>query len=88
MREMTASEASRGFSAVLDLVEHGETVVVTRGGRRLATIAPTPRANGAALRSVFERWHGDPALDDTFAERVTAARDSAAADLDADPWLD
>lgn len=88
MREVTASEASRGFSAVLDLVERGETVVVTRGGRRLATIAPTPRANGAPLRSVFDRWHGDPALDDIFVEHVAAACNGAAAELDADPWLD
>ncbi|WEV78751.1 type II toxin-antitoxin system Phd/YefM family antitoxin [Janibacter cremeus] len=88
MREMTASEASRGFSAVLDLVEHGETVVVTRGGRRLATIAPATLANGAELRSVFERWHGHPAVDDRFVEHVESARDGVALELDSDPWLD
>lgn len=86
MREMTASEASRSFSAVLDSVEHGESIVVTRAGRRIATIAPAPRANGAALRSVFERWHRDPALDETFGEHVEAAREAAAVELDTDPW--
>lgn len=86
MREMTASEASRSFSAVLDSAEHGETIVVTRAGRRVATIAPAPRANGAALRAVFERWHSNPALDDTLAARVDAAREAASRELDANPW--
>ncbi|MBV9721106.1 MAG: type II toxin-antitoxin system prevent-host-death family antitoxin, partial [Mycobacterium sp.] len=36
MREVTASEASRNFSAVLDSVERGEIIVVTRAGRRVA----------------------------------------------------
>ncbi|TWP37625.1 type II toxin-antitoxin system Phd/YefM family antitoxin [Leekyejoonella antrihumi] len=86
MREMTASEASRSFSAVLDSAERGETIVVTRAGRRVATIAPAPRANGAALRAVFERWHSNPALDDTLAVRVAAAPEAASEELDANPW--
>lgn len=88
MREMSASEASRSFSAVLDAAEHGETIVVTRAGRRVATVAPAPRANGAALREVFRRWHGDSALDDAFGARVSAARDVASSELDTDPWHD
>lgn len=88
MREMTAAEASRSFSAVLDLAEQGETVVVTRAGRRVATIAPVPRANGGALREVFERWSGAAALDEAFGDRVAAARDAASAEWDADPWRD
>ena len=86
MREMTASEVSRSFSAVLDSAEHGETILITRGGRRVATIAPAPRANGAALRAVFERWRGDPALDDAFLANITAAREAASRELDTDPW--
>jgi prevent-host-death family protein len=88
MREMSASEASRNFSAVLDSAEHGETIVVTRAGRRVALITPAPRANGKALREVFRRWQGNPALDDTFAANVAAAREVASADLDSDPWRD
>lgn len=86
MREMTASEASRRFSAVLDSVEDGETVVVTRAGRRVATISPAPRANGAALRAVLDRWQGHPALDKAFSEQVEAAREAVSSDLDSDPW--
>jgi prevent-host-death family protein len=85
---MTASEAARNFSAVLDATEKGQTVVVTRSGRRVALIAPAPRANGAAVLDLFERWRGHPALDDAFEAQVDAARSSVSAELDSDPWRD
>jgi len=86
MREMTASEASRNFSAVLDEAEHGEAIVVTRAGRRVAMIVPAPRANGGALREVIDRWRGNAAFDETFADNVAGVRDAVSADLDSDPW--
>lgn len=85
---MSASEASRNFSAVLDSAEHGETIVVTRGGKRVALIVPAPRANGASLREVFRRWQGNGAFDDTFTAHVAAAREAVSAELDANPWRD
>ncbi|MTD55900.1 type II toxin-antitoxin system Phd/YefM family antitoxin [Amycolatopsis pithecellobii] len=88
MREMSASEASRNFSAVLDAAEHGETIVVHRGGRRVALIAPAPRANGKALLEVVQDWRGRDALDEAFEENVAAARTSVTAELDSDPWRD
>ena len=86
MRELSASEAARNFSAVLDSAEHGETTVVTRSGHRVALIAPAPPSNGAALREVFRRWEGNPALDDTFAANIAAANGAVSADLDTDAW--
>ncbi|WP_430623725.1 type II toxin-antitoxin system Phd/YefM family antitoxin [Mycolicibacterium sphagni] len=83
---MTASEASRNFSALLDSVEQGETVVVTRGGRRIAAITPAPAANGTALNKVIAKWHGSEALDDVFTESIAGARAAASTDKDADPW--
>lgn len=83
---MTASEASRNFSAVLDSVEHGETIVVTRAGRRIASIAPAAAATGAALNAVLERWRGANALDATLADNTTAARAAASTESDANPW--
>lgn len=83
---MTASEASRRFSAVLDGAEGGETVVVTRGGRPVALIVPAPRSNGDALSEVVRNWQQDATPDDEFAAAVAAARDDARADLDGDPW--
>jgi len=86
MREVTASEASRNFSAVLDSVERGEIIVVTRAGRRVASIAPTPAATGAGLNAVLTRWRGAAALDDDFAESIDTARAAASTEDDRDPW--
>lgn len=86
MRELSASEVSRNFSAVLDSAERGETVVVSRAGQRVAMIGPASQANGAALREVFRRWQDRPALDDGFAAQVDSARDAVSAELDSDPW--
>ena len=88
MREVTASEASRNFSAVLDSVERGEIIVVTRAGRRVASIAPAAAATGAALNAVLTRWRGAAALDDDFAEAIDTARAAASPEDDHDPWTD
>lgn len=88
MREVSATEASRAFSALLDDIEHGETIVVTRGGRRIAQVTPAPLANGAALREVFARWQGADALDERFAAHMAEAREAASVEEDADPWRD
>jgi prevent-host-death family protein len=55
---MSASEASRNFSTVLDSAEHGETIVVTRAGHQVALIVPAPRANGGALRELHRALAG------------------------------
>ncbi|WP_037069405.1 type II toxin-antitoxin system Phd/YefM family antitoxin [Pseudonocardia acaciae] len=87
MKEMTATEVARNFSAVLDSVEAGETVVITRGGERVATVAPAPRANGGALIEVLrEIQDRDDVFDDTFAANVAAIREATRPELDTDPW--
>ncbi|GAA3459865.1 type II toxin-antitoxin system Phd/YefM family antitoxin [Saccharothrix longispora] len=86
MKEISASEASRNFSAVLDEAEEGETIIVTRNGRPAAMIVPAPRANGRAVLDVFRSWHGRPGLDAEFEANVTAARDAVSGELDEDPW--
>ena len=94
MREVSATEASRNFSAVLDAAERGETVVVTRAGEPVATIAPAPRANGQALQDVFARWasrapdEADDAAHEEFARNVLDVREWASGELDGDPWRD
>jgi prevent-host-death family protein len=88
MKEMTASEASRNFSALLDEAEHGETFLVTRNGRRAVLIAPAPRANGRALNAVFDVWEGRAGVDDEFVDGVESIRDAASPELDGDPWRD
>jgi antitoxin (DNA-binding transcriptional repressor) of toxin-antitoxin stability system len=85
MKEMSASEVARGFSAVLDGAEQGETVVITRGGRRVALIVPAPQGNGRAVSEVLARWCGRLDVNDAFAANVAAAGD-APTELDGDPW--
>lgn len=72
MRTMTATEVSRNFASVLDRAEHGETIVITRGGQRLATLAPALPGNGAALKD-FLASHP---VDEDFAADVAAVRES------------
>ncbi|NJP65170.1 type II toxin-antitoxin system Phd/YefM family antitoxin [Streptomyces spiramenti] len=86
MRLMTASEASRNFASVLDRAEHGETIVITRGGRRLALIGPAPVANGgdfADALTAFRARH--PEDDPAYADDVLGSRDLLMQD---DPWND
>ncbi|WP_282778594.1 MULTISPECIES: type II toxin-antitoxin system prevent-host-death family antitoxin [unclassified Nocardia] len=67
---MTATEVARNLSAVLDEAEHGETITVTRGGRRIATIIPAARENGAEVIAFFA---GRAPLEG-FGEDIEAAR--------------
>ncbi len=50
MKTMTATEASRSFKEVLDRVARGETIVVTRGRRRIAILSPAPEHSGRAFK--------------------------------------
>lgn len=83
---MSASEAARNFSALLDAAERGETIVVTRSGRRVALIEAAPKANGRALRELLNRWRGDPALDEAFAAQVAAGQGGVSPEADRDLW--
>lgn len=82
MVTVTASDVSRRFSAMLDKAERGETIVITRGGRRVAILSPAPSANGAALLELAKDW-GAPD-DPDFEADLAAVR--AATSLDEDPW--
>jgi prevent-host-death family protein len=81
MRLLTATEASRSFAALLDEAEHGGTIVVTRGGRRIATIGPATAANGHAVRELLETAK----IDKEFASDIRRAREAALAKAPAWP---
>jgi len=85
MKVMTATEASRNFAAVLDEVEHGETIVVTRGGRRIAVIGPAPAAPGRVVKEFLAR--SVKTLDADFAADVAAAREAIDDEM-RDTWPD
>ncbi|HLU33894.1 MAG TPA: type II toxin-antitoxin system prevent-host-death family antitoxin [Natronosporangium sp.] len=71
MTVMTATEVARNFSSVLDAVARGETIVITRGGRRVAALTAAPAANGAAVREALARHRPDPA----WADEIEAVRE-------------
>ncbi|MEV0622441.1 type II toxin-antitoxin system prevent-host-death family antitoxin [Nonomuraea sp. NPDC050404] len=75
MKVMTATEASRSFAAVLDEAERGETIVVTRGGKQIAVIAPAPTAPGRMVKAFLTR--SAEKVDADFAADVAAAREVA-----------
>ena len=77
---MTATEASRSFAALLDEAERGETIIVTRGGRRIATIGPATAANGRDVLTLL----GATVIDAGFAADVDAAR--AAVESEGPAW--
>lgn len=79
MRTVTATEASRAFAALLDEVERGETVVVTRGGKRVASIGPASVGNGAEVMALLSHD-----VDEDFAADIVAG--SGAVTLEAPAW--
>ena len=81
---MSATEASRNFSELLDAIERGETVTITRGNRPVAEIGPAQRRTGADLRAALA---GIPPPDDTFAADIAAAV-SALTVEGSDRWAD
>jgi prevent-host-death family protein len=84
MRTMTATEASRHFSDLLDAVERGERVTIVRGNRPVAEIGPAHRRTGADLRAALE---GTTPPDEAFAQSISAALSMVTSEVP-DPWAD
>jgi prevent-host-death family protein len=84
MRTMTATEASRHFSDLLDAVERGERVIIVRGSHPVAEIGPAQRRTGADLRRALE---GITPPDETFARNISAALSMVTSEV-SDPWAD
>jgi prevent-host-death family protein len=83
MRQLSATDASRRFSEVLDDVERdGESFVVVRHGRAVATIGPTSGGTGKALKEVLRANRPD----DAWAGELRELREGM--DPVTDPWRD
>lgn len=82
MRTINATEASRRFSDLLDAVEAGETVTVTRGNRPVAEIRPARRLTGRDLRAALD---GTEPPDERFAADIAGAVASLSHE-EPDPW--
>jgi prevent-host-death family protein len=84
MRTVTATEASRHFSDLLDAAERGDTVIIVRGNVPIAEISPARRRTGADLRAALT---GLTPPDDAFARSIAAAMSMVNSEMD-DPWAD
>jgi prevent-host-death family protein len=61
MRQLSATDAARRFSDVLDAVESkSESFVVVRHGRPVATIGPAIAGTGRALKKALREQGPDP----------------------------
>jgi prevent-host-death family protein len=69
MITVTATQAARNFANLLDAVEHGETVVVTRDGVPVGRLTSERRTSADRLKEVL-REHP---VDDRFADDLEEA---------------
>lgn len=71
MPEISATEAGRKFSDLLDAVEHrGEHFTIVRRGRVVAQLDPIRAGRGADIKALLRRQP----VDQTFADDVAAVR--------------
>ena len=80
---MTATQAARSFSDVLNRVASGEEIEVTRSGASVAVIGP-PKARLVSAERFRELIASAPSPDEAFAEDVRTIRDSAGPPRE--PW--
>ena len=72
MTEVSATEAARNFSDLLDAVEHrGEHFTIVRRGRVVAQLDPVRVGKGSEVKAVLGRHRMDP----TMAHDIVSMRD-------------
>jgi prevent-host-death family protein len=84
MAQMTATDAARGFSEVLNRAAKGEEIEVTRSGAAVAVIPP-PRSRFIPAERFRELIETASTPDADFAADVLGARESLG--RPEDPWL-
>lgn len=95
VKRMSATEVARNFSAVLDEVENGEEIEITRGKKVIATMrhVENKKTAGALLQLIKERHekHG-PMDDETYAvyQEILGERHApynlVGGEFDREPW--
>lgn len=84
MTRMTATDAARSFSELLNRVADGEEIEVTRSGAAVALISP-PKSRVISADRFRELIATAPAPDAEFARDIRAARESVGPPEDAWP---
>lgn len=71
MPEISATDAARNFSDVLDAVEHlGEHFTIVRRGKVVAQLDPVSAGRGADVKALLRRHRCDP----DFAADISSTR--------------
>ena len=73
MAKISATDASRGFSDLLNRVARGEEIEIVRSGATVAVISPA-HVHLVTWPRLIEALEDLPPLDDDFARDVEAAR--------------
>ncbi len=81
---MSATEAARNFSDVLNRVADGEVIEIARNGAPVAILGPPPRTTFVSAERFRELLDTAPAVDDEFADDVRRIR--AEVGPAEDPW--
>ncbi len=69
LKQLSATDAARRFSEVLDRIEQrGESVTIVRHGRAVATIGPAGAGTGKVLKEALRNHRPDPDLVDEVRE--------------------
>lgn len=76
MARLTATEASRSFSEVLNRATAGEEIEITRGGTTVAVIGP-PRARMLSAERFRELMRSAPPVDEAFVNDLRELRAEA-----------
>ena len=83
MVKLTATDAARSFSEVLNRVAAGEEFEIVRNGATVAVLSP-PKARSLAPGRFHELLRSLPPPDDGFAADLREIRSSVG--VDEDPW--
>lgn len=71
MVTVTATQAARNFASLLDAVEHGEVVVITRDGIPVGRLSPERRTSADRLKAAL----ADQRVDEGFADDLAAVHE-------------
>ena len=87
MKTLTATEAARNFSDVLDKIADGESFRITRAGEVVAEFTPARPRTGRDLRATMELLEAEPGriADDTLEADIANGLSTMSSDW-SDPW--
>lgn len=77
MASVSIRELRNKGGEVLERVEHGEMIVVTRDGRPVAELRPLPRRSPAAAELIARRQHLPPMDPEAFRRDIDSVLDSS-----------